>query len=102
MRTHDGTVPLWPSVVLLSSGAQNPQRHRGKPPSGAGRTLRIRRRSRRRVHGSSDGKLNVSRQNAALCAQLSDDVIAEQAELQREADTIDYWPVFSLGVSYRF
>ena len=49
-------------------------------------------------------KLNVTCAiaSAAVCAELEDDVAAEQAELQREADKFDYWPVLSLGVSYKF
>lgn len=52
--------------------------------------------------GAADVKLNVTCQDATVCAQLEDDVAAEQAELQKEADKFDYWPVLSIGVSYRF
>jgi hypothetical protein len=40
--------------------------------------------------------------NAMLCADIQDDVFAEEAELQGEADKLDYWPVMSIGLSYRF
>lgn len=56
------------------------------------------------VTGSPAVKLNVACavESADLCAGLEDDVAAEQAELQREADKFEYWPVLSVGVSYRF
>ncbi len=54
--------------------------------------------------GAADVRLNVTCDmgNPALCAQLADDVAAEEAELQRDADDVKYWPVLSLGVSYKF
>ena len=54
--------------------------------------------------GAADVRLDVTCVNsaAALCAQVQDDVAAEQAELQDDADQIEYWPVVALGVSYRF
>lgn len=54
--------------------------------------------------GSADVTLNVSCRlsDPTLCAELEDDVAAEQAELQSEADKVEYWPVLSMGVSYRF
>jgi hypothetical protein len=56
------------------------------------------------VTGSPTVKLDVvcAVDSAAVCAGLDDDVVAEQAELQREADEFEYWPVLSLGVSYKF
>jgi len=54
--------------------------------------------------GSADVQLNVTcaAAAAALCTQIQDDVVAEQATLQDDADQIKYWPVLSFGVSYRF
>ena len=48
--------------------------------------------------------LNVTCSAAAatLCADLEDDVAAEQVELQKDADDYEYWPVLSIGVSYKF
>jgi hypothetical protein len=43
---------------------------------------------------------NVS--NPALCAQIDSAIAVEESELQAEADKFDYWPVLSLGISYRF
>ncbi len=40
--------------------------------------------------------------NAMLCSQIEADALAEQAELQKEADELEYWPLLSLGLSYRF
>lgn len=40
--------------------------------------------------------------NAMLCSQIEADALAEQAELQEEADKLEYWPLLSLGLSYRF
>lgn len=40
--------------------------------------------------------------NAMLCSQIEADVLAEEAELQDDADQLKYWPVMSIGVSYRF
>lgn len=40
--------------------------------------------------------------NASVCAQIETDVAAEQVELQKDADELKYWPVLSLGLSYRF
>ncbi len=54
--------------------------------------------------GTADVQLNVTcaAAAAALCSQIQGDVAAEQVELQNDADDIKYWPVLSLGVSYRF
>jgi hypothetical protein len=54
--------------------------------------------------GAADVKLDVTctQSAAALCAQIQDDVAAEQAELQADADDFKYWPVVSVGLSYRF
>lgn len=54
--------------------------------------------------GAPDVKLSVTCQlsDPTLCAELANDVAAEQAELQQEADEFEYWPVLSIGVSYRF
>lgn len=54
--------------------------------------------------GAADVTLNVTCRlsDPTLCARLENDVAAEQAELQREADKMNYWPVLSVGVSYRF
>lgn len=54
--------------------------------------------------GSADVQLNVTcaAAAAALCSQIQGDVAAEQIELQNDADDVKYWPVLSLGVSYRF
>jgi hypothetical protein len=56
------------------------------------------------VTGSPTVKLNVTCavESAALCDGLQDDVAAEQAELQNEADEFELWPVLSLGLSYKF
>ena len=40
--------------------------------------------------------------NPTLCAELNADVAAEQLELQSDADELEYLPVLSMGVSYRF
>lgn len=40
--------------------------------------------------------------NAMLCAQIEADALAEEAELQEEADKLEYWPMLSVGISYRF
>lgn len=40
--------------------------------------------------------------NAMLCTQLERDVAAEEVELQNDADDLKYWPVLSVGLSYRF
>ena len=54
--------------------------------------------------GAPEVELNATCRvpNAMLCAEIQDDVFAEEAELQAEADKLDYWPVMSIGVSYRF
>lgn len=54
--------------------------------------------------GAADVKLNVTctPSAVALCNQIQDDVMAEQAELQADADDFKYWPVLSFGLSYRF
>jgi len=54
--------------------------------------------------GAADVQLNVTctAAAAALCTQIQGDVAAEQAELQADADDFKYWPVLSLGLSYRF
>lgn len=54
--------------------------------------------------GTADVQLNVicAAAATALCTQIQSDVIAEQAELQDDADDIKYWPVLSVGLSYRF
>ena len=54
--------------------------------------------------GAADVTLNVTctPSAVALCDQIQDDVVAEQAELQADADDFKYWPVLSFGVSYRF
>lgn len=39
---------------------------------------------------------------AAQCDELASHVAAEQAELQQDADDLKYWPVLSLGLSYKF
>lgn len=40
--------------------------------------------------------------SATVCSQLEGDVRAEEAELQNDADDLKYWPVLSIGVSYKF
>lgn len=40
--------------------------------------------------------------NAMLCSQIEADVLAEEAELQDDADDLKYWPLLSVGISYRF
>jgi hypothetical protein len=40
--------------------------------------------------------------NAMLCTQIEGDLAAEEAELQKDADKLKYWPALSVGVSYRF
>jgi hypothetical protein len=54
--------------------------------------------------GSPDVRLSVTCavNDPAFCADLQNDVAAEQAELQNDADDFKYWPVLSLGVSYKF
>jgi dimeric dUTPase (all-alpha-NTP-PPase superfamily) len=54
--------------------------------------------------GSAEVQLNATCNvsNPALCAQIDNAIAVEESELQAEADTFDYWPVLSLGVSYRF
>ncbi len=54
--------------------------------------------------GSPEVELNVSCriQNAMRCAQIQEDAAAEEAQLQDEADQLEYWPVLSLGLSYKF
>jgi hypothetical protein len=54
--------------------------------------------------GAADVNLNVTCVQAAamLCDQIQDDVMAEEAALQDDADQLKYWPVVSFGVSYRF
>jgi hypothetical protein len=54
--------------------------------------------------GSPQVELNATcaAPNAMLCAEIHDDVAAEEAELQREADELKYWPVIAIGLSYRF
>ena len=54
--------------------------------------------------GAPEVELNATCRvpNALLCADIQDDVFAEEAELQAEADKLDYWPVMSIGLSYRF
>jgi hypothetical protein len=54
--------------------------------------------------GSPTVELNATCRvpNAMLCSQIEDDVVAEEAELQRDVDELKYWPVLSLGLSYRF
>ena len=54
--------------------------------------------------GSPEVELNATCRvpNAMLCTQIQADVAAEEAELQRDADDLKYWPVLSLGVSYKF
>ena len=54
--------------------------------------------------GAPEVNLNVTcrASDPAVCAELRDHVVAEQAELQSDADEMEYWPVLSLGVSYRF
>lgn len=54
--------------------------------------------------GAPEVELNATCRvpNAMLCADIQDDVLAEEAELQRDADKLDYWPVMSIGLSYRF
>jgi hypothetical protein len=54
--------------------------------------------------GSPEVELNATCriQNAMLCAQIEDDVATERAALQDDADELEYWPVLSLGLSYKF
>ena len=54
--------------------------------------------------GSPDIALDVTcaADNALVCSRLYDSAAAEEAELQKDADEYDYWPVVSFGVSYRF
>lgn len=54
--------------------------------------------------GSPKVDLSVTCASAstALCAQLAGDVRAEEAELQNDADDLKYWPVLSVGISYKF
>lgn len=54
--------------------------------------------------GTPDIELNATCRvpNAMVCAQIDSDVRAEESELRREADELKYWPVLSIGVSYKF
>ncbi len=54
--------------------------------------------------GAADVQLDVSCATAAqaLCTDLLDDVAAEQAQIQADAEDYKYWPVLSIGLSYRF
>jgi hypothetical protein len=54
--------------------------------------------------GAPDVTLDVTcnAPNAMLCAELASDAAAEEEELQNDADDYKYWPVVSLGVSYKF
>jgi opacity protein-like surface antigen len=54
--------------------------------------------------GSPDVRLNVTCAvaDAAFCADLQNDVAAERAELQSDADDLKFWPVLAVGVSYKF
>jgi hypothetical protein len=40
--------------------------------------------------------------NAMLCTRVQEDVLSDEAQLQRKGDRLKYWPVMSIGVSYRF
>lgn len=54
--------------------------------------------------GTPDITLSVTCNSASatLCATLNEDAAAEQAALQQDAKDYKYWPVLSLGLSYRF
>lgn len=54
--------------------------------------------------GSPKVELNATCRvpNSAVCSDIQADVAAEQAELQNDADDLKYWPVLSLGLSYKF
>jgi hypothetical protein len=54
--------------------------------------------------GTPDIELNATCRvpNATLCAQIDTNLRAEEAELRNEADELKYWPVLSIGVSYKF
>jgi hypothetical protein len=40
--------------------------------------------------------------NTTVCAQIQSDVRAEQVNLQEDADDLKYWPVISIGLSFKF
>jgi hypothetical protein len=54
--------------------------------------------------GTPDIELNATCRipNATVCAQIDTDLRAEEAELREEADELKYWPVVSIGISYKF
>ena len=54
--------------------------------------------------GAADVNLTVecAAQAEVLCQQLADDVAGEEALLREDAKDYEYWPVLSLGLSFRF
>jgi hypothetical protein len=54
--------------------------------------------------GSPDFTLSVTcnANDPTLCANLAADAAAEEQQLQEDAKDYKYWPVLSIGVSYKF
>lgn len=56
-------------------------------------------------HGEPDASLSVicgGALNTAQCTQLTNDVTAEQADLQNDLSDFKWYPVLSIGMTYKF